>query len=130
MQAGSEAQRVRSCASGRRAALSVHGEYQRVLRNVQVRLEEAADAIAARWSEPFERVQIDEKRDLSTAARAAIALVAQLEADLGLAPAARSDAHEGPATTSRLAPLRDACHSLRAHCRAILGLGEGTGPGD
>jgi hypothetical protein len=110
--------------------LSVHGEYQRVLRIVQLRLAEAGDVISERWSEPFERAQIDETRDLSTSARAAIALVAQLEADLGLAAATPGDGHEGSSTTSRLAPLRDACHSLHAHCRAILGLGEGAGPGD
>ncbi|MEZ4281699.1 MAG: hypothetical protein R3F21_19010 [Myxococcota bacterium] len=114
--------------------MSVHGEYQRVLRIVQVRIAEAGGAIAARWSEPFERARIDELRDLSTAARTAIALVAELEAeleaDLGLAPAAPGEARDDSATTSRFAPLRDACHSLRAHCRAILGQGEGTRPGD
>ncbi len=110
--------------------MSVHGEYQRVLRIVQVRLTEAGEAIAARWSAPFEGAQIDETRDLSAAARSAIALVAQLEADLGLAPTAPGDAHDGAATASRLAPLRDACHTLRAHCRAILGLGDGAGPAD
>lgn len=118
--------------------MSVHGEYQRVLRIVQVRIAEAGGAIAARWSEPFERARIDELRDLSTAARTAIALLAELEAELeaergaerAKAPAAPGEARDDSATTSRFAPLRDACHSLRAHCRAILGQGEGTRPGD
>lgn len=101
---------------------------------MQVRIAEAGGAIAARWSEPFEGARIDELRDLSTAARTAIALVAELEgaleADLDLAPAAPGESRHDSATTSRFAPLRDACHSLRAHCRAILGQGEGSQPGD
>lgn len=108
----------------------MHGEYQRVLRIVQVRLAEAGEAIAARWSEPFERVGLGETHDLSAAARAALALVTQLEAELGLESDARGAAQDASATTSRLAPLRDACHSLRAHCRAILGLGQAPGPAD
>ena len=110
--------------------MSVHGEYQRVLRIVQVRLAEAGEAIAARWSEPFDSAAVGEARDLSAAARAALALVTQLEAELGLESDARGAAHDGSTTTARLAPLRDACHSLRAHCRAILGLGQAPDPGD
>jgi hypothetical protein len=50
--------------------------------------------------------------------------VTRLEASLdaaGEAGNATSDA--AGSTTARMAPLRDACHHLRAHCRAILGLG-------
>lgn len=108
--------------------MSVHGEYQRVLRIVEVRLAEAGEAIAARWSESFDRARIGETRDLSAAAQAALALVAQLETELGLESEASDAAHDARAKTSRLAPLRDACHSLRAHCRAILGLGQDPGP--
>lgn len=104
--------------------MSVHGEYQRTLRVVQVRLSEAGDAVGACWLEAFSRAQVDATRDLSTTARTVLELVVRLEAEL--APGGDPDRpvnDRTAATTERLAPLRDACHHLRAHCRAILGLG-------
>ena len=109
--------------------MSVHGEYQRSLRNLEVRLTEAADALALPWADAIAAARLDGARDLSSAARAALALVARLEAALGpfgddvrpMAP------HASPPAAEPLPALRDACHHLRAHCRAILGPGEGAG---
>ncbi len=90
--------------------MSVHGEYLRSLRILEVRLAEAGDAFAAPWLEALANARVDGQRDLSTAARAALALLDRLEAEA-----------VGPDAERRSA-LRDACHHLRAHCRAILGL--------
>jgi hypothetical protein len=104
--------------------VSVHGEYHRTLRAVLFRLTEAGEAVEPSWLEAFSSAQVDDSRDLSTAARTALALVTRLEVALDRAgEAARSTREAAGSTTARMAPLRDACHHLRAHCRAILGLG-------
>jgi hypothetical protein len=104
--------------------VSVHGEYHRTLRAVLFRLTEAGDAIEPSWIEAFSRAQVDDSRDLSTAARTALALVTRLEHTLGAAgEAGCASTDAAGSTTARMSPLRDACHHLRAHCRAILGLG-------
>lgn len=105
--------------------MSVHQEYQRALRVVEVRLTEAGDAVAARWLAAFSGVEVDGARDLSTSARAALDLLARVEADLALDAPPNGGARVvgGPDAAQRLALLRDACHHLQAHCRAILGLG-------
>lgn len=91
----------------RRVVMSVHGEYSRALRHVLERLDEQDPERARRHREALEAAHPTPARDLSTAARAALAALAQLESD--------------PAFATPVDGLRDSCHHLRAHCRAILG---------
>lgn len=112
--------------------MSVHGEYSRALRQLRECLEERDAGLATRHRDALDAAQATPARDLSTAARAALAVLARLETDPALADPSSSPCtqNEGedriehrPATDA----LRDACHHLRAHCRAILGSAE-TGP--
>lgn len=101
--------------------MSVHGEYQRALRVVQLRLAESEFLVGEGWAAKLESAQLEEGRDLSSAARRALELLASLAAEFESegAPADGSDASSAP--HGRLELLRDACHRLRAHCHAILG---------
>ncbi len=101
--------------------MSVHGEYSRALRSVLERLEESEALVGREWQDILNAAQLRPDADLSTAARAALAGVARLEADLARAGAAVEAAANSSLGRARLEPLRDACHNLRAHCHAILG---------
>jgi len=103
--------------------VSVHGEYARALRGVRERLSEREGLVGEAWSAAFEAAEATPTRDLSAAARTALALIERLEAEL--AATAVAPGREAPAPAARrarLEPLRDACHHMRAHCRAILGV--------
>jgi uncharacterized membrane protein YccC len=106
--------------------MSVHGEYSRALRQLRERLDERGAALAERHREALDAAQVTPARDLSTAARAALAVLARLEGDPALtapdAPLRPTRETEGPVGGRPATDgLRDACHHLRAHCRAILG---------
>lgn len=91
--------------------MSVHGEYARALAGIVEALAASARPDRAGWIDALDAAHATETRDLSTAARAARAILDRLEADRG-----------GSGPESSLEPaLRDACHHLRAHCHAILG---------
>lgn len=101
--------------------MSVHGEYQRALRVVQHRLSESEFLVGEGWGAKLERAQLEEGRDLSSAAQTSLELLAGLEAALaGEGPPADGAIVSG-ISPGRLELLRDACHRLRAHCHAILG---------
>lgn len=105
--------------------MSVHGEYSRALRHVIERLDEQASTTAARHREALDGARPTPERDLSTAARAALAVLARVEAELVSSVSAATgrpeDDGRGSADRPTSDDLRDACHHLRAHCRAILG---------
>ena len=103
--------------------MSVHGEYSRALRSVLERLEECEGLVGREWRDTLDGAQLRADLDLSTAARAAIAGVTRLEAELSDAGAVVEVAAISAADRARLQPLRDACHHLHAHCHAILGGG-------
>lgn len=103
--------------------MSVHGEYSRALRNVLERLEESETLVGREWQDILDAAQLRSDGDLSTAARAALAVMARLEAELARAGSAGGVAANSKLGGARLEPLRDACHHLRAHCHAILGGG-------
>ena len=103
--------------------MSVHGEYSRALRSVLERLEECEGLVERGWRDTLDGAQLRPDLDLSTAARAAIAVVIRLEAELSHAGSAAEGAAISAADRARLQPLRDACHHLHAHCHAILGGG-------
>lgn len=118
--------------------MSVHGEYARALGGVidalapfdaphaarETALPPApgsppdlpsSDAFARTWHRAFEAARFDETRDLSSAARAALGLLATLESGLTVRAA--------PAMAVEIDRLCAACQHLRAHCHAILGVG-------
>lgn len=104
--------------------MSVHGEYARALRALCVRLAEY-EAIrgGADWAARFESAIADESRDLSTAARAADALLDSLDREL---EGVLEQPREGGLAGGHFELLHDACTNLRAHCRAILGVRSGV----
>jgi hypothetical protein len=102
-------------------SMSVHGEYQRALRVVQLRLAESEFLMGEGWAERLECAQLDEGRDLSSAARASLELLASLDARLQSEDALAEGEVASRSPHGRLELLRDACHRLRAHCHAILG---------
>jgi hypothetical protein len=108
-----------------RIRMSVHGEYSRALRHLIERLDEQASTAAARHRKALDGARPTPERDLSTAARTALAVLARVEAEL---VSSASATHGGPEDAGKKSAdepasdvLRDACHHLRAHCRAILG---------
>ncbi len=103
--------------------MSVHGEYQRALRVVQVRLTEAENLVGESWGAKLENAQLEQGRDLSAAARTSLELLSGLEAEIASKGALADGGVASGAPHGRLELLRDACHRLRAHCHAILGLG-------
>ena len=103
--------------------MSVHGEFHRALRNLCHRLSESEFLIGEGWLARLEGVQAEANRDLSAAARTSIALLGRLESDLADASRRLGSALAAPESLPSLELLRDACHHLRAHCDAILGVG-------
>ena len=103
--------------------VSVHGEYLRALRVVQLRLAESEFLLGEGWDAKLESAQLEEGRDLSSAARASLELLASLEAELEGQSAVADGGGASGSPLERLELLRDACHRLRAHCHAILGVG-------
>ena len=101
--------------------MSVHGEYGRALRKVLERLDECEGLVEREWRDTLDAAQMRPGLDLSTAARAALAAVVRLDADLAPSGSAGAGAAIPAADRARIQPLRDACHHLRAHCHAILG---------
>jgi hypothetical protein len=101
--------------------MSVHGEYQRALRVVQLRLAESEFLVGEGWGVKLESAQLEEGRDLSSAARTSLELLARLEAEFESQDALAGGALAATPPLGRLELLRDACHRLRAHCHAILG---------
>jgi len=102
--------------------MSVHGEYARALRGVGERLAECEELVGDDWGDALDAARLTPQRDLSNAARAALALLQRVEAELESADAGRGSAVPPAIRRARLESLRDACHHLRAHCRAILGV--------
>jgi hypothetical protein len=103
--------------------MSVHGEFHRALRTLCHRLSESEFLIGEGWLARLEAVQAEANRDLSAAARTSIALLGGLESDLGDASRRADRSPAAPESLPSLELLRDACHHLRAHCCAILGVG-------
>jgi hypothetical protein len=103
--------------------MSVHGEYQRALRVVQLRLAESEFLMGEGWDAKLEGAQLAEGRDLSSAARTSLELLANLEAELESNGTLADGGGASESPHGRLELLRDACHRLRAHCHAILGVG-------
>ena len=102
--------------------MSVHSEYHRALRALLGRLTESEFLVGEGWVEQLEFVQAEADRDLSTAAKTTLDLIARFEADLGNARPATSNLRAARGPLPSLELLRDACHHLRDHCRAILGV--------
>lgn len=103
-------------------SMSVHGEYQRALRVVQLRIAESEFLLGAGWEAKFASAQLEEGRDLSSAARTSLELLANLEVEYESLGALADSGAASRAPQGRLELLRDACHRLRAHCHAILGV--------
>lgn len=103
--------------------MSVHSEYHRALRALLVRLTESEFLVGEAWVEQLEIVQTEADRDLSTAAKTTLDLISRLEASLGNAHPSTSNLRAAREPLPPLELLRDACHHLRDHCRAILGVG-------
>lgn len=91
--------------------MSVHGEYARSLAIVLELLAEGALRGREALLDALGAARATETRDLSSAARAARAVLDRIDAALD----------DDRDTADDDARLRDACHHLRAHCHAILG---------
>lgn len=103
--------------------MSVHGEYGRALRGVLEQLDECNGLVARDGRNSLDAAHTSPVQDLSTAARRALAGLDRVEADLTDAAGRVEAARHAGADRLRLERLRDACHHLRAHCHAILGVG-------
>lgn len=99
--------------------MSVHGEYARALGGVRECLAALRTDAAQRaaWLGALEGAAVTPARDLSTAARGALAALAGIEAGLSARGAAAD-----PEPSWGAAALLEACRHLRAHCHAILGV--------
>lgn len=119
--------------------MSVHGEYARALAGVLERLADCDSRLRDAFRPALDAARVTPERDLSTAARSALAVLDRMEATLE----AQASEPEGggcpPRTTADVLPaddveasepemrLHEACQHLRAHVTAILGTRR-TGP--
>lgn len=88
--------------------MSVHGEYGRALAGVMERLGDGPPRLRETFRSALDAARVTAERDLSTAARTALAVLDELEQAL-----------DAPEPELR---LREACDHLRAHVEAILGV--------
>jgi hypothetical protein len=105
--------------------MSVHGEYERSLENLILRLRPLPSAAGKAWIDAFSALRMQHQPDLSTAARETLALLERLESELPRLAGDESKeagAREGAAPGPRGNILRETASHLRAHCEAVLGV--------
>jgi len=89
--------------------MSVHGEFGRAIERVIACLEMIDRPEAPAWRERLEAARISNQPDLSSAAQTALDAMDRMLCD--------------PACPVESELLNEGTEHLRAHCRAILGLG-------
>jgi hypothetical protein len=94
--------------------VSVHGEYHRSLESLIARVRRIDRPEREVWLARLEGARPDRHADLSAAARAGLAALEQLAADLGWKWSDDASSTE--------AGLREPYTHLLAHCRIVLGL--------
>ncbi len=94
--------------------MSVHGEYARALEALLICVKQLDSPHARVWASDLAESRTSQNADLSAAARACSRVLDAIDAERSLSSAKRP----GPDSD----PLREPFLSLRAHCRAILGL--------
>lgn len=103
--------------------MSVHGEYERTLENLILRLGQLPADSGARWVDSFSALRLKHQTDLSTAARESLALLQRISAEI---PTLFTESGGNPEQTTNAEPrgniLDETASHLRAHCQAILGV--------
>ena len=106
--------------------MSVHGEYERTLENLILRLGQLPTESGRRWVDAFSALRMKHQPDLSTAAHESLAVLERISAELPTLPEIGSGA--GHAQSASAEPrgniLIETTSQLRAHCQAILGVSD------
>ncbi|MFK7896755.1 MAG: hypothetical protein AB8G23_13015 [Myxococcota bacterium] len=106
--------------------MSVHGEYERTLANLILRLRPLPPETGEPWIAAFSDLRMEHQSDLSTAARESLALLERFESDPDLPGTPDLDPQSASFDASERGPqgniLRETAAHLRSHCEAILGV--------
>ena len=96
--------------------MSVHGEYGRALEALLISVQRLETATAKQWATGLIQARASQNPDLSSAAKACMRVLDSIDAERSIS----SPAPAGP----DLDPLREPFATLRAHCRAVLGISQ------